>query len=217
MAKKKKRKKQKPRIPKANYQRPLSQIHPIRISGPRGYLMRAREYPILGCWVYADWKDSGIAPVVVARKQSDDRVIFGVCLVDIYCLGVKDAFTNADISLSKFQKELPGLCNGAPQPCSVEFAHELIFGALEYAERYGFKPNPDFTRQMVDRVLDPPDMHPRNHKIEFGKDGKPFFMAGPYDDERRCQRIIATLERTAGRDNYDYILPLTDVPPDFFS
>lgn len=185
--------------------------------GKRFYLKNARDYPILGCWVYADWKDSGIAPVVVARKQSDDRVIFGVCLVDIYCLGVKDAYANADFSLSKFQKELPAMCNDDPQPCPVEFAHELVYGALEYAEHYGFKPHPDFTYQLVDNVLDPPDMHRRTHNIEFGKDGKPFFMAGPNDDERRCQQIIATLERTAGQENYAYLMPMTDIPPEVLS
>ncbi len=215
--KSKRKKKQKKRlVPKGHYDRPRSQIRPIQLRGPRYYLKHAREYPILGCWKYARLEEDGMGAVVVARKQSEDRVIFGVCLLDLWCLGVKDAFGNADFSLKKFQRNLAAFCNGDPEPCSVEYAHELIYGAIEFAERYGFKPHPDFTRQMVDHVLDPPDAHPRTHNIEFGKDGKPFFVAGPHDDERRCRQIIATLERTAGKGNYDYVIPLGDVPPDFF-
>jgi hypothetical protein len=68
---------------------------------------------------------------------------------------------------------------------------------------------------MVDRVLDPPDMHPRNNKLEFGKDGKPFYVSGPYDDQRKIDRILHTLERTAGKGNYEYVIHLGE-PPDLF-
>ncbi len=210
-----KKKDKKPRIPKTNYQTPRSQIRSLIMTGPRFYLRNAREYPIFGCWVYTDWEDSGITPVVVARKQSEDRVIFGVCLVDWWCLGIKDAYANADIPRRTFEKNLPKMCSNAPQACPVEFAHELIYGAMEFAARYGFQPHEDFTRQMVDRVLDPPDMHPRTHKLQFGKGGKPFYASGPYDDERKIERILRTLERTAGKGNFDAIIHLGE-SPDFF-
>ncbi len=180
--KSKKRKQKQVRPPKHNYQTPLSRIRPAKIRGPRYYLQHAREYPIYGCWIYKDWEKSGIAPVVVARKQSLDKVIFAVCLVDIWCLGVKDAFANADFSRKQFEQELPGLCNDVPQECSPEFAHEVIYGAIEFAEKHGFKPHADFKRQKVDRVLEPPDAYPRTHNLEFGKDGKPLYVSGPDDD-----------------------------------
>jgi hypothetical protein len=203
---KKKRQNRKPQVPKAHHQIPISQIRPLQLKGPRYYLKNARDYPIFGCWVYAQWEESGIAPVVIARKQSEDRVIFGLCLVDIWCLGIKDAFANADVSLNTFMKNLPKMCTYEPQECSVEFAHELIYGAMEFAERYGFQPHKDFNHQMVDKVLDPPDLHPRAHNIEFGKDGKPFYVHGPYDDKAKQMRIFSTLERTAGPGNFDYVI-----------
>ncbi len=162
----------------------------------------------------ADWKNSGITPVIVAREQAADKVIFAVCLVDLYCLGVKDAYANADFSRKHFERKLPKMCTGAPEECSVELAHEIIYGGLEYARRYGFDPHPDFTRQMADRVLDPPDAHPRKHKVEFGKDGKPFYVSGPYDDERKSKNIVNTLMRAAGEGNFDYIIGIG--PSDFF-
>jgi hypothetical protein len=216
MARKKKKKQKKIRVPKVNYQRPLSQIRPLRMRGPRYYLKNARSYPFLGCWKFADLEDAGIGPVVIARKQSENRVLFGVYLLDIWCLGIKDAFVRTDVSLAKFQKELPRLCSDLPQEISIEFAHELIYGAKEYAEKYGFQPHPDFTRQMADQVLDPPDAYPRTHNIEFGKEGKPHFVAGPYDDEQRCRHILNTLERTAGPKNYSFIVHFGTPPADIF-
>ena len=145
-----------PRRPKSDSQIPLSRVRPIKILGPRYYLQHAREYPILGCWIMAGWKKAGITPVVVARQQEPDKVIFAVCLVDLNCLGVKNAFANADYSQAKFLRELPRMCTGAPEQCSVELAHEIIYGGLEYAQRYGFQPHRDFTAQMCAQVLDPP-------------------------------------------------------------
>jgi len=210
----KRKKDKKPQLPKRNYQTPLSRIRPVKITGPRYYLQNAREYPILGCWIFKEWEESGITPVVVARKQSDDKVIFGVCMVDIWCLGIKDAYANADYSRKQFEQNLPKMCNYEPEECSIEFAHEMIYGVMEYAEGYGFKPHKDFIRQHVDKVLDPPDAHPREGKIEFGKDGKPFYASGPYDDEYKINRILRTLERTAGEGNFDYLIGIGS--DDFF-
>lgn len=206
--KKKQKKDKKPRPAPVNSQLPLSQIRKITLTGPRYYLQRAREYPILGCWVYAGWKSGGIAPVVVAREQSADRVLFCVCMVDLYCLGIKDCYANADISRASFERNLPRMCANQPEPCSVEFAHELIYGGMEFAKNLGFDPHPDFTGQLVNLVLDPPDAHPRAHNIEFGKDGKPFYVSGPYDDERKINRILNTLNRTTGEGNFHFLAGL---------
>lgn len=203
---KKKKKDKKPRAPRVNSQLPVSQLRKIALTGPRYHLEKAREYPIYGCWVYKKWKESGIAPVVVARKQPDDRILYAVYLIDLYCLGIKNCYTRADISPAQFERALPKMCARDPEPCSVEFAHELVYGAMEYANGYGFDPHPDFKGSLGDKVLDPAEAHPRAHGIEFGKDGKPFFAAGPYDDERKINRILNTLHRTAGEGNYHYLV-----------
>jgi hypothetical protein len=209
---KKHKKDPRPRQPGVDSQIPISRVRPIKILGPRYYLQHAREYPILGCWIMAGWKKEGITPVVVARQQEPDKVIFAVCLVDLYCLGVKSAFANADYSQPKFQRELPQMCSGAPEQCSVELAHEIIYGGLEYAQRYGFPPHRDLTAQMCDQVLDPPETHARTNHVKFGHKGKPLFVSGPYDDERRIKSVINTLMDTAGEGDFDYVAGFG--PPD---
>ncbi|KAF0108731.1 MAG: hypothetical protein FD146_617 [Anaerolineaceae bacterium] len=208
------KKKEKPRLPKVNQQIPLARVRPIKFTGPRYHLERAQEYPIIGCWIMADWKESGITPVIIAREQAPDKVLFANYLVDLYCLGIKDVFTKTDISRKAFERSLSAMCNDVPKECTIEFAHELVYGALEFAEKYGFKPPPDFTKELADHVLDAPDAHPRKGNINFGKKGKPIFVAGPYDDERKINQVINTLMRTAGEGNFDYVIGMGDA--DFF-
>ena len=211
---KKHKKDPRPRPPKRDSQIPLSRVHPIKILGPRYYLQHAREYPILGCWIMAGWKKEGITPVIIVRQQDPEKVIFAVCMVDLFCLGVKDAYANGDFSQAKFMRELPHMCINAPEPCSIELAHEIIYGGLEYAQRLGFQPHRDFTAQFCDQVLDPPESHPRTNQVKFGKDGKPFFISGPNDDERKIKSVLNTLARTAGEGNFDFVAGMG--PTNFF-
>jgi len=41
------------------------------------------------------------------------------------------------------------------------------------------------------------------YQLTFGKNGKPFFVAGPHDN---AARILKQLEKTAGQGNYDYLV-----------
>ena len=56
-------------------------------------------------------------------------------------------------------------------------------------------------------------MHPRSGKVKFGKDGKPLFISGPYDN---AEAIVRQLARTAGEGNFDYVMMLGEPPGDFF-
>jgi hypothetical protein len=202
MTKKKKNKSQPPRPkrnPAANRPRPK----PIVWHGTRYFVTRAREYPLLGSWIMEGWQETGLTPVVIARQQAPDKVIFANYLVDFYCLGVKDALCKADYPLQRFDKDLAQLCSGMPEACDMGLAHQLVYGAVEFARRFGIEPHPDY--QLASMVLDPPEAHPSRHKLKFGKDGKPFFIAGPHDN---AKAILAKLERTAGEGNFDYLIPL---------
>lgn len=207
---KKRKKNKKPRRPKINTQIPLSQVRKISFNSPLEALKNARQYPILGSWAMENWKESGITPVIVARQQGDEQVLFVSYLVDLYCLGIKDVLVNANFTRKRFERALPKLCMQEPKEISIELAHEIVYGALDFSQKYGFEPHPDFARLHADQVLDPPEAHPRNHNIQFGKDGKPFFASGPNDDERKINRVLQTLERTAGKGNFGYLVGLGD-------
>jgi hypothetical protein len=202
MSKKKKDKGKRPsRIPLETKQpRPK----PIAWASSNNLLEQARDYPLLECWIDRDWKESGLARVVVARQQADERVLYGVYLVDYYCLGVKSCMWKADVSLNTFHKRLPQMV-GTPEQCEPSLAHQLIYGAINYAQRWGFQPHADF--KAASQILEPRGSLRENHDIEYGQDGKPLFVAGPYDNSRW---VIDKLKETAGEGNFDYIMPLVD-------
>lgn len=212
MSKKSKKEKSSRPLPKPNRQIPNSLIRPVIAFDQSPYLQNAREYPLHGCWIMKGWQETGITPVIVARLQDNDRIMFGVYMVDYYCLGIKNAYTRVDYSRNRFERELPKLCAEAPTSCSVELAHELIYGALEYAEKLGFEPHPNFYGQKVDQILDPADAHPRTNGVIFGKDGKPLYVSGPYDTEIKSRSVVNTLMRTCGPGNFDYLVTLGDMP-----
>ena len=185
-----------------------------RAVGPmtvRGLIRQAREYPIAGCWTMDGWQKAGIAVVVVARRQPNGNIVFGCYMVDCYCLGLKNTFCNADIPAGAFHRDyLPKMFRESrPVPISPALAHEIIYGGIEYAARFGFRPQRDFKDSQY--ILDLPDQHPRSGTVEFGKDGKPFYIQGPYDN---VDAIIRQLKRTAGEGNYHFLVQIAGPPPD---
>jgi hypothetical protein len=195
------KKKQKPRKIKTNIDALLPRPKPVSWKDAHYYIEHAREYPIMGTWLMEGWKETGLTPVVVARRQTEDKVIFGVFMVDFYCLGVKNAYCNGDFPLKRFQSELETMCSGQPEACDPGLAHELIYGGIEFARGYGFEPHTDFN--LASKVLDPSEAWPKKYKLIFGKDGKPLFVSGPYDN---VDRIMAKLRRTAGDGNFDFLI-----------
>ncbi len=176
------------------------------IAGARA-IREARSYPLVGCWVQQGWDKGGLAVVVVARRQPDGRLVFGNYLVDRFCLGLKNTFCRAGLPAARFEEDLlPGIISGGPPVgISADLAHEIIYGGIEFAARYGFRPHRDFA--LCQYVLDPPEAHPRTGAVEFGRNGRPLYIAGPHDD---AAAIVRQLERTAGPGNYDYVVFVGD-------
>jgi hypothetical protein len=174
-------------------------------------IRRARAFPILECWISAEWqKDSpGLVEILVARQQSDGDICFGMYLVDKFCLGLKNTFGRAGYSRTRYENEFHNALfqNTKPMACPPELAHQMIYASIEYAAQFGFTPEKDFA--LTQYLLAPRGELEEPYDLTFGRDGKPFFIAGPYDDPKL---ILKQLERTAGAGNYDYLV----MSPDMF-
>jgi hypothetical protein len=172
------------------------------MSSPAQLIRQARNYPIEGCWVQRAWQDYGLAFVLVARTQPDGDLIIGDYLVDYYCLGVRHTDCRAGVPPGRFHNEvLPRFFRGQPPlEISPALAHEIVYGAIEFAARFEFSPHRDF--KLSSYVLDPPDAHPRTAGVEFGKDGRPVYVEGPHDN---ANAILARLGRSPGDGNFDYV------------
>ncbi len=179
----------------------LVEVVPFAMLSPKQKLRQARRFPIHECLINPSWQEQGLATILVSRRQPDDHLAFGVFLVDIFCLGLKNTFANVDFSESRYAREVVGSVyeQQASEPCDSELAQQIIYGAIAYARQFGFKPNKDF--RLSQHLLDAPEtISPSD--IEFGKDGKPLFISGPDDN---VQKILHQLKAMAEEGQYDYL------------
>lgn len=178
---------------------------PSSTLGPIKKIKEARNLPVYECLINSSWKETGLAHILISRRQADGNLLFGVYLVDIFCLGLKNTFCNVDLPMSKYKTELRIRMyqDDEALECPLSLAHHIIYGGIEFAAQFGFKPNKDF--KLSQYVLEDKNNLEPCEDIEFGKDGKPFFIAGPDDD---TERIIRQLESKVGKGNFKFIYRL---------
>ncbi len=148
---------------------------------------------------------SGLVMVIVSLKDRNQGVSVCGYLLDVYCLGVKNAVGPRRMpgnELRRFVKSYFSAWDDPAQPIPVELARHLVFGAADYASSLGFAPHPDFAAARP--VLDPWN---GPSSIRFGRDGKPCYNEGPYDDARH---VIKTLEATVGAGNFHFTVSTLD-------
>ena len=176
----------------------------IQMLSPENYIRKkARSLPVYECLVNTDWKEQGVAHVVVARNHTNGNITVCMYLVDLYCLGIKNTQYLFNIPESEYQDLKESMEHIVFEPISYTLAHNIVFAGLEFAEEYGFIPHKDFTsitRFMLEEDTEDIELI----EIECGKDGKPFYVNGPYEDQAKINQIIAQLNRTAGPGNYDF-------------
>lgn len=181
----------------------------------------APEPEVVGCWVSAGWSEgltveggpdwpdrsgqdvgaSGLATVVVARRQRFDKVSACCYLVDVYCLGVKNAIPPRILDmreLGEFVRHCFSAYDSPPLAAPIDLAQHLVLGAIEYARALGFEPHPDF-----EAARGPLGSWTGPSAIGFGQHGTPMYVQGPYDDPHR---VLRTLERSVGRGNFELIV-----------
>lgn len=187
------------------------------------------EREVVGCWVNPGWSTGldldqappewaasdpegqnvddtlagGLAGVMVARADRSSRVTVCGWLVDVFCLGVKNAMGPTTINsgaLFNHSRRFFTAFGASPRTVPLELAQHLVHGGVAYARSFGLEPHPDFAGT-APYLGSTPETCP----IQFGHNGMPYFISGPQDDPRQ---IIATLETTAGRGNYHYIAGL---------
>ena len=176
---------------------------------PANYIKsgRARLLPISECWISPDWKDSGLCSIVVARKHTTGNVTFGTYLVDTYCLGLKNTMAVFSKPLFQYEDFVEQMFQAHGGKMSVDYVvvHNIIYGAIAYAEDLGLKPEKDWALSQFILEEDTEDIELMD--IEFGKNGRPLFMSGPYDN---IANITKRLENSVGKDNFEVMIRLEE-------
>lgn len=173
---------------------------------PANYIRKvARKLPIVKCIMNDSWEDQGVAVIYLMRQKKNGELVGANYLVDVFCLGVKEVGFMVDVPEYAFKdmiedyEENTGLTFEDVDPI---FAQNLIYGAVEYAEDLGFKPAKDFDKTCV-YLLD--DVEALEYQeVAFGKEGKPFYIAGPRDD---VYKTLDTLTAIVGEGNFEFYIP----------
>jgi len=170
-------------------------------------IQHADDYPVETCYLNADWKERGLACIVVTRSQENGKNMLGAFLVDTSCLGVKNAFCNEGLGRRRIEDQLlPRYYqNEEPTRVGINYVKEIIYGAVDYAKSLGFDPHPDF--ELSRHMLGPEEIN-RTRDLKFGgAEGKPLYIAGPDDD---AATILQKLRQRLGKDGFHFIAPEAD-------
>lgn len=173
---------------------------------PEKYIRnRCRTLPIGECMISKNWKEEGISNILITRKHSNGNLTVGVYLVDTYCLGLKHTLYRFNISTVEFRDMIEYFGEDVVfVPIDYALAHNIIFGAIEYAEDYGFLPDKDFLKT-TQYILEEDNDDIELMDVEFGHEGKPFLIIT--DENEPYKNYMRTLDDTAGPGNYDFMLP----------
>ncbi|WP_117209923.1 hypothetical protein [Allorhizocola rhizosphaerae] len=184
------------------------------------------ERALLGCWVNPGWScglgltdapqwaaadpvgatdpdTGGLAAVLIARQERASRVTVCGFLIDVYCLGVKNVVGPEPMgagSVDAYRRAFFEAYDAAPITIPVELAQHLVHGAVAYARGLGFEPPADFATA-ASYLGTPSEPTP----IDFGREGKPYYISGPYDNPRA---VLETLRSSVGDGNYHYLTHL---------
>lgn len=168
-------------------------------------------WPFYECWISQDWQDPNeITQILVARRAGSGQVAYAIFLVDLGCLGIKNADAGVMDSTFEYEQELREVIFATQplEPCSLDLAAKVVHEAIAYARRLGFTPHKD-TRKALKLIQDAqPDRVSDTIPLGDGT-GKPFYLAGPFDN---VTSVLAKLDHKVGAGNYDYVVPDADDP-----
>ena len=157
--------------------------------------------------------DSGCGYLVVSRFRADGRVEAGFFLLDVFCLGVKDAGFHHFNSIADYQKSLIDRLfpDGNLVRMTAAAARKLAEDAISYARELGFSPGADYKK--ASRVFGGITTAGCDEQFMFGKNDKPLYIQGPSDSQARVGRILRALKARCGEGGYHYIVAADDFEP----
>jgi hypothetical protein len=171
-------------------------------ANPKKYIIEAaRKIPLDKVLSDYGTHDQGIYQFFVIRKKLNGNYLLGSYLIDVFCLGLKSTTYRESLTESELQDFLNHMSSNSGATLNEidpNLAFNVIYGGIEYAEDLGFEVmDKDFA--ITEYIL--PDVETLEFvDVEFGKNSKPFYIEGPYDN---TSKIIATLNKSIGKDEYD--------------
>lgn len=155
-------------------------------------LEAAGTAPILHSFVSDDIWEAGLGYVILSRTLPGGQVAHAAFMLDIFCQGVKDAYLNIGTPEHYRATVLEGIGQRFNlQKIEPAAARKLVEGGVDYAASFGLEPHPDYTK--AKRIFGDIDASQCEEEFEYGKDGRPLFISGPYDSPEKVRRIMLAI------------------------
>ena len=165
-------------------------------------LKAAEDWPVAAALVPENLWTTGVGNLIIARRMPDGRLSCALLLLDVFCLGVKDAcwkiVTAGEFNdIRKHVEE-----HGRLQDVPPEYFAKLVYRAVDYGQSLGFPPHRDFRH--AQRLLAGIDPSLCPDEFQFGQDGRPHYIRGPSESMERARTIATRVHALGGY----YTLPL---------
>jgi hypothetical protein len=164
----------------------------------------ASTSPIHEALVPAKLFELGMGNLVFSRLLPDGRIAMSVFLLDVFCLGVKNAFaavvTKAEYALRRNNWSTAE----SFQPMDPACFRKLVEGGVAYAQDLGFSPHADYA--VASQIFGDVASADCSTRFEYGREGKPFYISSPHETATQVEDILDQLERRLGPDNFHYLV-----------
>jgi hypothetical protein len=186
------------------------QKHGHASSGPVGkgatpaQVVAASRCPIHEALVPAGLFERGIGNLLFSRSLPDGRLGVAQFLLDIFCLGAKNAFV-AVVSRNEYALRMRKPGSGEIlQPIEAACFRKLVEGSVAYAGNLGLRPHADYA--LASQIFADVNSAECSTSFEYGKDGKPFYCSGPNETEEDIEAVLDCLTQRVGSGNFDYLV-----------
>ncbi len=164
----------------------------------------AASSPIHEALIPEELFESGMGNLVFSRLLPDGRISMAGFLLDVFCLGVKDAFV-AIVSKGEYaERRNRWLESETLQPIEPTCFRKLVEGGVAYAQDLGFSPHADYAVARL--IFGDVQVADCSTRFNYGKDGKPFYIQGPHETAADVEAKLDQLERRVGAGNFDYLV-----------
>ena len=164
----------------------------------------AGSAPIAEALIPANLFEVGIGNLFFSRPLPGGRVAVGCFLLDVFCLGVKNAFMNIMPSDEYARRRRSWSTAEALEPMSAACFRKLVEGGVAYARDLGFRPHKDYAQ--ASQVFGDVESTACPRRFEYGHEGKPLYVSGPHETGKQVQAILEQLERRLGPGNFDFLV-----------
>lgn len=180
--------------------------HQMQRINSRTALQRlAAEGGELECWITPDWKERGMASIQVLGRAPGGHGAFAAFLVDLWAVGLKDAFGRSDVPWLDF-------CEGNMEPwvertsavkLEPQVARRLVAGAVRFGRQNSFRMPPQWEKFVVIFGRSILNEIPTADLSDFGADGGVRYVG---TEEFLRSRLTVPVQEFASRPNTHLVI-----------